>query len=650
MLIGMFLCATIGYARNNTFLRVPSSSKYGRKDRDFFEEFRGVASEVLLSRSRGLTEEVDLGKEALIKRLISELQKNPSNKDIQKQLIKIDSPATPFLCESLLNEISGDQIQKGSFWFSFSCLDILISIQDPACIASIIELIKIPNIGRHFIDVNVGWEKEKVIKMNAISLLAKFEEAIPDIVKEIKTISSSEIMHEESVEAGYNVKAIENFIKALSSMGNVSIMPLFRLLENNNLHYTTRSSIARTILKEFDNKKIQFLFKQIAESETDLYFKDAVEEILAELKKVWEPWSREEEIIIEEGAIQEKFESEIAVIRENLKRLDSIKIEKDLISFLKLVFKRIPPYTDLLPATIEFKNVVQEVNDALTKMSEWEDPEKAWSVITDVLTETPLRTAITFFPSVRLVLEEYRNESVSLERCLSIVSRSGDDISRYDLHRFYSAAALEMIKIFKIKSERVASIAEKVDREASLEPYEPLQQALNIINVFTHEMGAWIREGYLNFYNFELPEFLKSIAKAKDPVEELRGWTIAEKEIIEIFGISAKFRAFGPWFRAYRQERKTRTTSKMTREEAMNILGLTEGYAEGELRKAWRKEVMKCHPDRNPGKKEAEERFKQVMDAYDLLKEDAVPAREEKVQKRDINTIIQDTQNHRTNN
>src|SRR3978361_915677 len=48
-------------------------------------------------------------------------------------------------------------------------------------------------------------------------------------------------------------------------------------------------------------------------------------------------------------------------------------------------------------------------------------------------------------------------------------------------------------------------------------------------------------------------------------------------------------------------------------------LGVGKGASEEEIKKAYRKQARKYHPDRNPGDKRAEERFKEISQAHDVL-------------------------------
>ena len=52
------------------------------------------------------------------------------------------------------------------------------------------------------------------------------------------------------------------------------------------------------------------------------------------------------------------------------------------------------------------------------------------------------------------------------------------------------------------------------------------------------------------------------------------------------------------------------------------ILGLKKTATAEEVRKAFRKLARKYHPDVNPGDKKAEEKFKDIQEAYDVLSED----------------------------
>src|SRR5689334_13864661 len=51
------------------------------------------------------------------------------------------------------------------------------------------------------------------------------------------------------------------------------------------------------------------------------------------------------------------------------------------------------------------------------------------------------------------------------------------------------------------------------------------------------------------------------------------------------------------------------------------VLGVERAASDDEIKKAYRKLAMANHPDRNNGSKEAEERFKEITEAYDVLRD-----------------------------
>ncbi|MEI8387689.1 MAG: DnaJ domain-containing protein, partial [Verrucomicrobiota bacterium] len=58
-----------------------------------------------------------------------------------------------------------------------------------------------------------------------------------------------------------------------------------------------------------------------------------------------------------------------------------------------------------------------------------------------------------------------------------------------------------------------------------------------------------------------------------------------------------------------------------TKRDYYEVLEVERSSAEDEIKRSYRKLAVRFHPDKNPGDHEAEERFKELGEAYDVLME-----------------------------
>ena len=60
----------------------------------------------------------------------------------------------------------------------------------------------------------------------------------------------------------------------------------------------------------------------------------------------------------------------------------------------------------------------------------------------------------------------------------------------------------------------------------------------------------------------------------------------------------------------------------MAKKDYYEVLGLQKGASENDIKRAYKRLASKHHPDKNQGSKEAEEKFKEINEAYEVLGDD----------------------------
>src|ERR1044072_9357290 len=63
------------------------------------------------------------------------------------------------------------------------------------------------------------------------------------------------------------------------------------------------------------------------------------------------------------------------------------------------------------------------------------------------------------------------------------------------------------------------------------------------------------------------------------------------------------------------------SSESMAKRDYYEVLGVQRAASDADLKAAFRKAAMQHHPDRNPGDKTSEHRFKEINEAYDVRKD-----------------------------
>jgi len=61
---------------------------------------------------------------------------------------------------------------------------------------------------------------------------------------------------------------------------------------------------------------------------------------------------------------------------------------------------------------------------------------------------------------------------------------------------------------------------------------------------------------------------------------------------------------------------------KLAKRDYYEVLGLNKGATDADIKKAYRKLAKKYHPDANPNNQEAESKFKEATEAYEVLSDE----------------------------